>query len=293
MKIDPIDAGRPDFAAQVSGIDLRLRLPDEDIATLEDGMARYAVLVFRGQDISNEQQIAFTRRFGEIEPSYGVPGDNVQAGRLPDEINDISNLDRDHRVLPREDRQRLFQLGNLLWHTDSSYKAAPARYSLLSARTIPDRGGDTEFADMRAAWDTLDPETRELIRDMICEHSRLFSRGELGFSFNEDEKRKFAPVPQRLVRRHPQTGRLSLYLSSHGGAIAGMPLPEARALLRDLTEHATARERVYAHKWQQHDLVMWDNRVTMHRGRRFPADQKRDMRRTTTTDCTPTLQQAA
>jgi alpha-ketoglutarate-dependent 2,4-dichlorophenoxyacetate dioxygenase len=196
-------------------------------------------------------------------------------------------------VLPRDDRQRLFQLGNLLWHSDSSYKAVPAKYSMLLARAIPDHGGDTEFADMRSAWDTLDARTQTLVREMVCEHSRLFSRGELGFRFSADEERKFAPVQQRLVRRHPVTGRLSLYLSSHGGAIVGWPLPEARALLRELTEHATQRERVYAHKWRPFDLVVWDNRVTMHRGKRYPADQPRDIRRTTIMDAAPTLQQAA
>lgn len=291
--INAIDAVRPDFAGLVSDVDLRQALRPEDIARIEAGMNRYGVLVFRGQDIGDEQQVAFTRNFGELEEYYFVPGDNVQAGRVGSDINDISNLDRDNQVLPRDDRQRLFQLGNLLWHSDSSYKPVPAKYSLLSARVIPDRGGDTQFADMRAAWDTLDAETQALIRDTICEHSRLFSRGELGFKFNEDERRKFAPAQQRLVRRHPATGRLSLFLSSHGGALVGWLLPEARALLRELTEHATQRERVYTHKWRQFDLVMWDNRVTMHRGKRFPAGQVRDMRRTTTTDTASTLQQAA
>lgn len=291
--ITAMDAARPDFAGLVTDLNLRLPLRPEDVAKVEAGMNRYGVLVFRGQDITNDQQIAFTRNFGPLEEAYFVPGDNVQAGRVPSEINDISNLDRNNQVLPRDDRQRLFQLGNLLWHSDSSYKAVAAKYSLLSARVIPDRGGETEFADMRAAWDTLDAETQALIRNMICEHSRLFSRGELGFKFSEEEQRKFAPVQQRLVRRHPATGRLSLFLSSHGGAIVGWPLPEARALLRELTEHATERERVYTHQWRQYDLVMWDNRVTMHRGKRFPADQARDMRRTTTTDSASTLQQAA
>ena len=293
LSMAPVDERRPDFAGIVTGIDLRRPLGAADVAAIERGIDRYAVLVFRGQDITNEQQIAFTRNFGELEPFYNVPGDDVQAGRVPSEMNDISNLDRDNNVLARDHRQRLFQLGNLLWHSDSSYKTVPAKYSLLSARVIPDRGGNTEFADMRAAWDTLDAETQALVRDMICEHSRLYSRGELGFDFSEDERRKFAPVRQRLVRRHPVTGRLSLYLSSHGGAIVGWPLPEARALLRELTEHATQRERVYSHQWQQHDLVMWDNRVTMHRGKRFPADQPRDMRRTTISDSSSTLQQAA
>jgi alpha-ketoglutarate-dependent 2,4-dichlorophenoxyacetate dioxygenase len=291
--IAPIDPARPDFAGLATDIDLRQPLSSEDRARIEAGMDRFAVMVFRGQDITNEQQIAFTRQFGDLEPAYFVPGDNVQAGRIPGEINDVSNLDRDNKVLPRDDRQRLFQLGNLLWHSDSSYKAVPAKYSMLLARAIPDRGGDTEFADMRAAWDTLDAETQALVRDLVCEHSRLYSRGELGFRFTPEEEKKFAPVRQRLVRRHPVTGRLSLYLSSHGGAIVGWPLPEARALLRELTEHATQRERVYAHKWRPFDLVVWDNRVTMHRGKRYPADQPRDIRRTTTTDAAPTLQQAA
>jgi alpha-ketoglutarate-dependent 2,4-dichlorophenoxyacetate dioxygenase len=293
MDVAPADPAHTRLRGVVTGLDLRQPLRPEDRERVENAIDRYGVLVFRGQDITNDQQLAFTRQLGELEPAYAVPGDNVQVGRIPSEINDVSNLDRDGKTLPREDRQRLFQLGNLLWHSDSSYKPVPAKYSLLLSRAIPDRGGDTQFADMRAAWDTLDDETRALVRDLVCEHSRLYSRGELGFAFDAEEQRKFAPVPQRLVRRHPATGRLSLYLSSHGGAIAGWPLPEARALLRELTEHATQRERVYTHRWRKFDLVMWDNRVTMHRGRRYPADQPRDMRRTTTMDAAPTLQQAA
>lgn len=293
INVAPADPAHPGFAGVVTGVDLRESLRPEDRSRLEEAIDRYAVLVFRGQDITNEQQLAFTREFGTLEPFFNVPGDNVQLGRIPAEINDVSNLDRDGKPLPREDRQRLFQLGNLLWHSDSSYKQVPAKYSFLSARAIPDHGGNTEFADMRAAWDSLDGETKALVRDMLCEHSRLHSRGELGFRFTEDEEKKFAPVQQRLVRRHPATGRLSLYLSSHGGAITGWPLPEARALLRELTEHATQREHVYVHQWQRYDLVMWDNRVTMHRGRRYPADQPRDMRRTTTMDVASTLSQAA
>lgn len=293
MDIRPIDQRLPDFVGQVSGIDLRKPLAAPDVAAIKAGMDRYAVLVFRGQQLTNQEQIDFTLHFGTIEPAYGVPGDNAQAGRMPPEINDVSNLDREGRVAPREDRHRLFQLGNLLWHSDSSYKSIPAKYSILSAHAIPSWGGDTEFADLRAAWDTLDAATQALVRDLVCEHSRLHSRGELGFTFTAEEQARFAANSQRLVRRHPQTGRLSLYLSSHGGAIRGWPLPEARCLLKELTEHATQRERVYTHKWQLHDMVMWDNRVTMHRGRRYPADQPRDIRRTTTMDDGPTLEQPA
>ena len=293
LTIAALDPKRPDFVGRVSGIDLREPVTGEQVEAVRRGMDHYAVLVFPDQRLDDAQQVAFTRHFGEIEPAYFVPGDTVQAGRLAPEINDISNLDKDNKVLERESRQRLYQLGNLLWHSDSSYKSTPALYSLLSARVIPDHGGNTEFADMRAAWDRLDAATQALVRDMVCEHSRLFSRRDLGFEFSPSEIEKFAPMRQRLVRRHPATGRLSLYLSSHGGNIVGWPLPEARALLRELTEHATHPDRIYSHSWRPFDLVMWDNRVTMHRGRRFPVDQVRDLRRTTTTDVGPTLEQPA
>src|SRR5262249_49603004 len=173
------------------------------------------------------------------------------------------------------------------------FKPVPAKYSILSARRIPPAGGNTEFADMRAAYDTLDDETKAELHDLICRHSQLYSRGSLGFSdFTDEERLKWTPVRQRLVRRHPRTGRLSLYLSSHAGEIEGWPVPEARALLRDLTEHATQRRFVYAHVWREHDLVMWDNRVTMHRARRYDHAEVRDMRRATLTNEVSSLEQA-
>jgi alpha-ketoglutarate-dependent 2,4-dichlorophenoxyacetate dioxygenase len=292
LSIRPVNPGCPDFAGEVSGIDLREAVRPEDVAAIEAGMDRYAVLVFHDQRIDDEQQVAFSRNFGTLEEATG----DIQQGaarRLRTDINDISNLDRDSRVMARDDRHRLFSLGNLLWHSDSSFKATPAKYSLLSARIIPPSGGDTEFADMRAAYDTLNDETRAQVADLVCEHSQIYSRGTLGFTdFTEDERRKWAPVLQRLVRRHPVTGRKSLFLSAHAGTIVGWPMPEARALLRDLTEHATQREFVYAHKWRQFDLVIWDNRVVMHRGRRYDAAAVRDMHRTTIADVAPTLEQA-
>jgi alpha-ketoglutarate-dependent 2,4-dichlorophenoxyacetate dioxygenase len=256
-------------------------------------MDRFGVLVFRGQDIDDTQQVGFSRHFGPLELATG---DIVQgaARRLSMEINDISNLNQDGSVMARDDRKRLFSLGNMLWHSDSSFKPTPAKYSLLSARVIPEGGGNTEFADMRAAWDALDAETRALARDMVVHHSQIYSRGILGFTdFTPEELEKWTPVRQRLVRRHPRTGRLSLFLSAHAGAIEGWPIPEARALLRDLTEHATQREFVHAHVWQPHDLVMWDNRVTMHRARRYDSTKVRDLHRTTVADAAPTLEQAA
>ena len=280
------------FAAEVSGIDLTRGLTDAQVEAIHSAIDAYGVLVFRDQRLDDAQQIAFSRQLGPLEQATGDiadPGDR----RLVMDLNDISNLDRHGELLARDDRRRLFGLGNQLWHSDSSFKEVPAKYSLLSARRIPSEGGNTEFADMRAAYDALDDETRREIADLICSHSQLFSRGILGFDdFTEAERVKWAPVRQRLVRRHPRTGRLSLYLSSHAGGIEGWPVPEARAYLRDLTEHATQRAFVYAHVWKPWDLVMWDNRVTMHRARRFDPTEVRDLRRTTLTNEVSTLEQA-
>jgi alpha-ketoglutarate-dependent 2,4-dichlorophenoxyacetate dioxygenase len=293
LSIQPANPARPDFVGEASGIDLTRPITGDEAAAVEAGMDRFAVLVFHEQLLDDAQQIVFSRHFGPLEQATG---DIQQAEhrRLAMDINDISNLDRNNEVLARDDRRRLFSLGNMLWHSDSSFKPIPAKYSLLSARIVPPSGGNTEFADMRAAYDTLDDETKELVRDLVCEHSQIHSRGVLGFTdFTEDERRKWAPVPQRLVRRHPVTHRRSLFLSAHAGAIIGWPVPEARALLRDLTEHATQRERVHAHQWRPWDLVIWDNRVVMHRGRRYDAKAVRDMHRTTIADVAPTLEQAA
>jgi len=293
IDIRPIDpVSRDFFAATVSGIDLARRLTDEAVAAIHRGMDEFAVLVFRDQRLDDESQLAFSRQLGPLETATGdiaAPEDR----RISMDLNDISNLDKHGRVVARDDRRRLFGLGNQLWHSDSSFKAVPAKYSLLSARTIPSAGGNTEFADMRAAYDALDEATKREVHDLVCLHSQIFSRGVLGFTgFTDAEREKWAPVRQRLVRRHPITGRLSLYLASHAGAIEGWPVPEARAFLRDLTEHATQRQFVYAHVWRPFDLVMWDNRTTMHRARRFDATEVRDLRRTTLTNEVSSLEQA-
>jgi alpha-ketoglutarate-dependent 2,4-dichlorophenoxyacetate dioxygenase len=283
----------PVFAGEVSGVDLRQKLTRDEVAALEAGMDRYAVLVFHGQNITDEQQIAFSRNFGEIENSYGGNVTRPGQKRLNPLMNDVSNLGEDNRPLARDDRRRLFNLGNQLWHSDSSFRAIPAKYSLLSGRVVVEKGGDTEFADMRAAYDTLDDETKALVEDLVCEHSLIYSRGQLGFEVTEEERVLFRPVRQRLVRTHPVTDRKSLYLASHAGMIVGWPVPEARALLRDLIEHATQPQFVYSHKWRQYDLVMWDNRQTMHRVRRFDESLVRDMRRTTVAGDAPTVEQVA
>ncbi len=284
----------PCFAAEVEGVDMTKPLSSEDVAAIHAGMDRYAVLVFHDQQIDDAQQLAFTRSLGEIEHAIGTSLRGPGELRLPTTFADVSNLDKDDKTFARDDRRRLFGIGNRLWHSDSSFKVIPAKYSLLHACSLPSKGGNTEFADMRAAYDALDDETRAEVEGLVCEHSQIFSRQQLGFTdFTDEERERFKPVRQCLVRTHPVTGRKSLYLSSHAGGILGWPVPEARAFLRDLVEHATQREFVYAHRWRVGDLVMWDNRQTMHRARPFPAHEPRDMRRTTLAGDGPTAAQAA
>ena len=273
----------PVFAGEVTGVDLTRPISRQEAAAIEAGMDRYGVLVFRGQDISDEQQIAFTRNFGELE-NYNTSGTvrKREDNRLGPGIADLSNLTKDGTIISAEDRVWFFKLGDRLWHTDSSFRPVPAKYSLLSGRTVPSWGGNTDFADMRAAYDALDARTRQEVAELVCEHSLLYSRQAVGFTeFTPEEIANFKPVRHPLVRVQKATGRKSLYLSAHIGAIVGWPIPEARSFLRDLMEHATAREFVYSHAWQRHDLVVWDNRTTMHRARRFDRSEVRDMRRTT------------
>jgi alpha-ketoglutarate-dependent 2,4-dichlorophenoxyacetate dioxygenase len=291
LRITPL---HPLFAARAEGLDLRLPLNAAEVAAITAAMDRYAVLVFPGQHFEGDQQLAFGRHFGEVEDVPTL----VDQGRrrlADNRVNDISNLGVDGNILPADDRRRMFNLGNLLWHSDSSFKPVPAQYSMLHARVIPPEGGETEFADMRAAWDALPEKMKAEVRDLVCEHSLIFSRAQLGFDeFTPEEMARCTPVPQRLVRRHPGSGRLSLYLSAHIGRIQGWQRPEAMALIRELTEFATQREFVYSHSWTVGDLVVWDNRCTMHRGRRYEdKTYPRDMRRVTLKDSAPTLEQAA
>jgi len=283
----------PVFVGDVSGVDLTRPLAPDEVSAIEAGMDRYAVLVFHDQKITDAQQMAFSENFGRLEDARGGTIARAEDKRLATGMNDVSNLGRDGQPLPRESRVRLFNLGNMLWHSDSSFRPIPAKYSLLSARVVNPTGGNTEFADMRAAYDTLDAPTRALIEGLICEHSLMYSRGSLGMlDYSDEELAMFRPVRQRLVRTHPVSGRKSLYLSSHAGAIIGMPMPEARILLKDLTEHATQPKFVYVHQWRVGDLVMWDNRQMMHRVRRYDEGQPRDMRRTTVAGDAPTAAQA-
>jgi alpha-ketoglutarate-dependent 2,4-dichlorophenoxyacetate dioxygenase len=281
------------FGGEVEGVDCRKPLSAEAVAAIEAGMDQYAVLVFRDQKLADGEQISFTRHFGELE-NYNTPGHvrKREDHRLGPGIADFSNLDKHGNIMSAEDRVWFFKLGDRLWHSDSSFRPIPAKYSLLSGRVLPSRGANTEFADMRAAYDALDDNTKTEIEDLVCEHSLIFSREAIGFTdLTPEEIAAFKPVRQRLVRTHPSTGRKSLFLSSHAGTILGWTIPEARMFLRDLTEHATQREFVYSHSWRPFDLVMWDNRSTMHRARRFDRNEIRDVRRTTLAGDVPTIGQ--
>jgi alpha-ketoglutarate-dependent 2,4-dichlorophenoxyacetate dioxygenase len=274
------------FAGEVSGIDLTQPLSPDQVAAIDAGMDQFGVLVFHDQPFDDATQLAFSQNFGPLEVSSGAEMSKAQDRRLAEmEMADISNLDAEGRLRAASDRMRLTALGNRLWHSDASFRAIPAKYSLLSARTIPGTGGNTEFADMRAAYDALDAATKAEIEDLVTEHSNAYSREQIGFmkaDYGAENQPKLRPVRHRLVRYDPRTGRKTLYLSAHIGAIVGWPVPEARMLIRDLIEHATQRRFVYAHVWRQWDLVIWDNRTTMHRARRYnDLTDVRDLRRTT------------
>lgn len=280
MHITPLNH---EFVGEVSAIDISVPLTPFQVAEIEAGMDRYAVLVFPDQPLTDEEQCTYSRNFGELEATLIGQMLKPSERRLgPVEIGDISNLDASGKLRERDDNRRMYALGNRLWHSDASFRATGAGYSLLSARVVPGHGGDTGFADMRAAYDALDETTKTEIEDLITEHSIAFSRGVLGFdNYGEGNADKVRPVRHRLVRTHPVTGRKSLYLSAHIGAIVGWPVPEARAFIRDLTEHATQPQFTYAHRWRVNDLVMWDNRTTMHRATRFrDLSEVRDLHRT-------------
>ncbi|MEM7403779.1 MAG: TauD/TfdA family dioxygenase [Pseudomonadota bacterium] len=281
------------IGAVVHGVDIREPLTDAAAAALHAGMDRYAVLVFKRQPLSADQQLAFSQKLGPLEHAVGTSLREPENYRMPTVFADVSNLDKEERPFAVDDRRRLFAIGNRLWHSDSSFKTTPAKYSILHALSTVSRGGNTEFAHMGAAYEALDEYTRTEVQGLVCVHSQMYSRMQIGFTeFTDEERERFAPVRQVLVRKHPVTGRKSLYLSSHAGEIVGWPRQEAMCFLRDLAELATQPRFVYVHEWDLGDTVMWDNRQTMHRVRRFPPEEARDMRRTTLAGDGPTVQQA-
>src|SRR5262249_22912009 len=280
MEVRPLT---PRFVAEVTGVDLARPLAVAQRECLQEAIGRYGVLIVPGQSLDDDHLLALGRSFGEIEP----PRNHRVKQRLKRaELADVSNLDTDNRVRPREDHRRLDQLGNRLWHSDASFRSEPGALSMLLAHVVPPVGGETEFADLRAAYDALPEDLKAKIEDLVAEHSIFHSRGQLGFAdYTEAERAALPPAHHPLVRVHPGSRRKTLYMGAHASHILGWPVPEGRLLLRDLLEHATQREFVHRHVWRAHDLVIWDNGCTLHRGRPYEdALHPRDLRRVTTKD---------
>jgi alpha-ketoglutarate-dependent 2,4-dichlorophenoxyacetate dioxygenase len=275
----------PLFAAEVEGVDLREAKSSEDLDRIRTGMDHHAVLVFRDQPLDDATQLEFAQRLdGALHSRTGISA--LQKNRFGNEaLTDISNVSDDGSIMAQEDRRRAYSLANRLWHADATFQDPPGRYSMLHARVVPPSGANTEFADERAAYDDLSADIKSRIDDLRAHHSIAYSRQTLGFEFSEDEQEKLKGAIHPLVRTLPRTGRKTLYLASHAFRIIGWPVPDARLLLRDLTEHATQRKYVYSHRWRVGDLVIWDNRCTMHRATPFEdAHFKRELRRVTTLD---------
>jgi alpha-ketoglutarate-dependent 2,4-dichlorophenoxyacetate dioxygenase len=278
----------PHFVAEVGPIDLRHVHDAETLAEIRAGMDAYAVLVFRKQPFTDDEQLAFARRLdGQLHSKTGTAA--LGLNRLGnDALVDISNLDERGDIARSENRRRVYGLGNRLWHTDASFQDPAGRYSMLSAKVVPPVGAETEYADMRAAYDALPAETKARLEGLRVHHSIAYSRQTLGFEFSSEEAGRLEGAVHPLVRTIPRSRRRSLYLASHASRIVDWPLPEGRLLLHDLTEHATQPEFVYRHAWAIGDLVIWDNRATMHRARPFDdRHYRRELRRVTTLDIEP------
>jgi alpha-ketoglutarate-dependent 2,4-dichlorophenoxyacetate dioxygenase len=288
-----IHAITPEFVAEIGDADLSRPLSDADLCTVKQAFWKYAVLIFPDQDLSPEQHIAFAEKFGPVEKNR-VLDPKVTPSRVGSDFADISNLGPDGRIWREDSRQRMYKAGNRLWHTDSSFKYRPGLCSLLYSRTIAPIGGHTEFADQRAAYDALPDAMKTELEHLVAEHCIATSRERSGFTaFTENEGKRLPPVPQLVMRTLPESGRKSLYLASHAGRIFGMQKEEGRKLIDELIAHATQRKFVYTHRWRPRDLVMWDNRCTLHRGTDFD-DLRwvREMRRATVSDVANTCEQA-
>jgi alpha-ketoglutarate-dependent 2,4-dichlorophenoxyacetate dioxygenase len=294
----PLEAGReeinmpitvkrlhPLFVGEVGGVDLTRPIPPEQFAEIEAAFNENAVLVFRNQPVTDEQQVAFSALFGPVFKVTNYHRENEKR-RLREEMSDISNIDHEGKLLAANDERRLHNRANQLWHTDNSFKHVPARASLLSARVIPPGEGDTEFADMRAAYDALPDARKKEIEDLVVEHSIFHSRARMGIDvYTSGARTELPPVQQVLVRRHPGSGRKALYIASHASHVVGWPIEKGKKLINDLLDFATQPQFVYRHKWTEGDLIIWDNRCTMHRA--TPYDEmavKRILHRTTVSD---------
>ncbi len=276
----------PDFAAEIGDVNLAQPLTPEDCAAIKAAFWQYAVLVFPAQEINSDQHVAFASQFGPMEPNINSYADEIKKDRIDGRVSDVSNLGDDNEILPTASRKRQSGLANRLWHTDSSFRHVPALTSLLYSRQVAPIGGHTQFADLRAAWDALPASMQQRLDGLIAEHSIFHSRASIGFTdYSERERAALPGAKQLMVRTIPESGRRSLYLAAHAFRIEGMADAEAQRLIAELMAHATQRQFIHTHRWRQNDLVMWDNRCTMHRGTEYDERRwKRDMHRATVSD---------
>jgi alpha-ketoglutarate-dependent 2,4-dichlorophenoxyacetate dioxygenase len=276
----------PLFGVEILGVDVK-RVNEGAFRGIADALDEHSVLLFRGQSLTDEEQIAFSQRFGPLEATIRTI---VGQGNAPPEISNLSNVDPDDRLIPHGDRRNIFNAGNQMWHTDSSFKRVPALASLLSGREVPPEGGETEFASMRVAYERLPAARQRFLEDKVAIHSFTYSRGLVSEGlFEEDHAAQVPPVRQALVRANPANGRKAFYVASHACEIIGLPTVEGRALIRELIAAATQPGAVYTHRWRAGDLVMWDNRCMLHRGRPWDESRyRRVMHRTTVAGEGPT-----
>jgi alpha-ketoglutarate-dependent 2,4-dichlorophenoxyacetate dioxygenase len=279
-----------DFGAEIAGVDLTKPVPPKTFAEIDAAFTRFAVLVFPDQPVNDDQQLAFTKLFGPLEMNPDYAGGKMFRRN---DVADFTNVSADDALMRPDDARRMFNIGNQLWHTDSSFKHVPAKCSLLSARVIAPIGGQTEYADLRGAYDALTNEMKEELEGLVTEHSVFRSRSQIGFAeFNQEIHDQFPPVQQMLVRRHAESGRKTLYLASHASHVIDWPVEKGRKLIEELIAFATQPQFVYRHRWRVADLVLWDNRCTMHRGRPYDdAIYRRDMHNTKAADSGNTVDQ--
>jgi len=274
------------LAAEVQGIDLASPIEDSVFDQIRKAFYQHTVLVFRGQEIDDDQQIEFSKRFGPLEPT--MVNDPSGGGGW---ISRLSNVDDEGHILPASHKKMLYLKGNVLWHSDSSYKKVPSRGALLYAEEVPPEGGETEYASMKAAYASLPDEKKNTLEDLVAEHSLLHSRNKITPGVMDQKfKDEVPPVPQRLIRELPETGEKTLFLGAHASHIIGWPFERGSALLDELLEWTTQPQFIYKHSWKQKDLVLWDNRCSLHRGRPWNAENyRRVMRRTTLLGDGPTV----
>ncbi len=274
LTIEPLT---PVFGARVTGVDISQPVDDAVFAEIRGAFDTYSVLVFPGQPLTDEQQIAFSERFGPLEGTKGV---NPASGTV---FARQSNLDiKTGETIPADDRRMFYQKANMLWHADSTFKQIPSLCSLLSAREIPPEGGATEFASTRAAWDSLFDDTKAEIEDLVVEHDFAYSRGLVGFTFTREEIAHFPPARHRLVRTNAANGRKCVMIGVHAKEIVGWPAEKGRALLDDLLARATRPENCYRHEWREGDAVLWDNQAVVHRATPYDTTRHRRLMQRTT-----------